>query len=171
MQSGSGLDGCYRQTDATCKTVTNKGISFLMWFSDPTPLHMALIIHRLHTQRASGESNSLSPYLGCTLFSQFSASTKSSALSSQIESFNVRGPSAHGSRSAINRNPRHFCRQVVFTGPQLVFPSVMPMRVASTHLSYWLSLSKKLVRTQSYGGVSNPTIPGCFSVAFPLMLS
>ncbi len=57
------------------RQLPTKVFHFLMWFSDLAPLHMVLIIHRLHTQRTFDESNSLSPYLGCTLLSQFSAST------------------------------------------------------------------------------------------------
>nr|DAX11805.1 MAG TPA: hypothetical protein [Bacteriophage sp.] len=45
------------------RQLPTKVFHFLMWFSDLTPLHMVLIIHRLHTQRTSDESSSLSPYL------------------------------------------------------------------------------------------------------------
>lgn len=100
----------YAVNHATCKTVANKGISFLMWFSDPTPLHMALIIHRLHTQRAFGESNSLTPCLGCTLLSQFSASTSFLCATFWVESFDLVVPQ-YETVTPRYRNPRHFCRQ------------------------------------------------------------
>ena len=75
MQSGGSLDGCHYRTDATCKTVANKGISFFNVVLGPcTPPHGS---HNPPTtsQRTSDESSSLSSYLGCTLLSQFSAST------------------------------------------------------------------------------------------------
>ena len=40
MQSGGSLDGCHYRTDATCKTVANKGISFFNVVLGPcTPPH------------------------------------------------------------------------------------------------------------------------------------
>ena len=40
MQSGGSLDGCHYRTDATCKTVANKGISFFNVILGPcTPPH------------------------------------------------------------------------------------------------------------------------------------
>ena len=40
MQSGGSLDGCHYRTDATCKTVANKGISFFNVVLRPcTPPH------------------------------------------------------------------------------------------------------------------------------------
>lgn len=75
MQSGGSLDGCHYRTDATCKTVANKGISFFNVVLGPcTPPHGS---HNPPTtsQRTSDESSSLSSYLGCALLSQFSAST------------------------------------------------------------------------------------------------
>lgn len=40
MQSGGSLDGCHYRTDASCKTVANKGISFFNVVLGPyTPPH------------------------------------------------------------------------------------------------------------------------------------
>lgn len=99
MQSGGSLDGCHYRTDATCKTVANKGISFVYAVLGPytppqsykqslsTRLSLYLQDPRLTPPDHSSHkpptiySESLGtvqlfvPYLGCTLFSQFSAST------------------------------------------------------------------------------------------------
>lgn len=45
MQSGGGLDGCRHRTDATCKTVANKGISFVYAVLGPYYIPLRLTKH------------------------------------------------------------------------------------------------------------------------------
>lgn len=65
MQSGGSLDGCHYRTDATCKTVANKGISFFNVVLGPyTPPHGS---HNPPTTYSKNlwRVQLFAPYLGC----------------------------------------------------------------------------------------------------------
>lgn len=120
----------YAVNHATCKTVANKGISFLMWFSDPTPLHMALIIHRLYSKslwRVQLFNALPRMYVVIAVLRLYFIPLRH-LLGGK---FRFGGPTVRDCHSTLPK-PTATLPPMVVHGSPLVFPSVMPMRVAST---------------------------------------
>ena len=104
----------YAVNHAMCKTVANKGISFVMQFSDPTPLCIAPINHRLQIKE-HWQSNSF------CLTSDVRCSRSSPPLlhsSAPPFGWKVSVWWSLSTRLSLHtfRNPRQFCRQTDILG-------------------------------------------------------